>query len=158
MIYCDKCGARVEDGMSFCPRCGAEIRRDGFGQQNTYYQQNAYACAGEKFAEQDYRSNRAMGVLAYLGFLTFIPVLAGDKTSEYVKRHCNQGLALFILSVIMGVIDEIADYIILLGGILEIGVTVINLVIFIIMIMGIISACKGTRKPLPLVGNITIFK
>lgn len=158
MIYCDKCGAKAEDGMSFCPRCGAEIRRDGFGQQNTYYQQNTYACAGEKFAEQDCRSNRVMGVLAYLGVLTFIPVLAGDKTSEYVKRHCNQGLVLFILSVIMDVIDEIADHIILLGGIVEIGVSVIELVIFILAVMGIISACKGTRKPLPLVGQITIFK
>ena len=25
MIYCIKCGEKAEDGMKFCPRCGAPL-------------------------------------------------------------------------------------------------------------------------------------
>lgn len=40
-----------------------------------------------------------LAVLAYLGLLVFVPILSGSK-SEFVRFHANQGLVLFICSVL----------------------------------------------------------
>ena len=46
-----------------------------------------------------------MGVLSYLGILVFVPLIAGNKQSPYVRFHTNQGLVLFIASVIVELLD-----------------------------------------------------
>ena len=103
MAYCVKCGAKVDDGIRFCPYCGAEIplgqgqydqQSQDQGWQGQYSQQGPYDQSGEGyFHPEDVRANKVMAVLSYIGILVLIPLLAGNKSSEYLRHHiirtCN---------------------------------------------------------------------
>lgn len=207
MTYCVKCGARVEDGILFCPECGSEIpgaarenywneteHRNGGGQngyqnqtqenayqenvyqENTYqrgtyqentYQESTYQEDGyrgkEYFDSMDVQRNKAMGVLSYIGILVLIPILAGDRRSEYVKFHINQGFALFILSKIVDLLS--GNWVLGLHSLIDFGGSwfsgvfdILDLACFILMIVGIVAACKGERKELPIIGQIKIWR
>lgn len=91
-----------------------------------------------------------MAVLAYLGFLLIIPAIAANK-NKFVRFHLGQGLILFIASVIGGFLSFI-PYV---GTVLN---SVVSIVAFVFMILGIVNACQGKMKGLPLIGDIQIFK
>lgn len=192
MTYCVKCGAKVEDGIQICPECGSAIpgaAEYGYGygkqyessagqeqyqeqyqyqyQNQTQTQGQTYAQGGyqgrEYFGAEDVQRNKAMGVLSYIGILVLIPILAGDRRSEYVKFHINQGFALFILSKIIDLLSgnwvwglhSLIDF----GGRWFSGIfDILDLACFILMIVGIVSACKGEKKEMPVIGQIKIWK
>ena len=93
MGYCVKCGTKVDEGARFCPQCGAEIPGNVDSAQQEYFQQ------------EDVKKHKGMGVLSYFGILVLIPLLAGDKNSPYVRFHSNQGLVLFLVSVILDLLE-----------------------------------------------------
>lgn len=164
MKYCAKCGAQVEENVKFCPQCGAEM--ESFQQYNyqeyTYAQNTAYN-QEEYFNPQEVKQNKAMGVLAYLGILVLVPILSGDKTSKYIAHHVNQGLILYVIGSIIGLINgtwlyEIAFLPYVAASIITWALNVVAFACFILQIMGIVSACKGTRKKLPLIGEINLIK
>ena len=115
------------------------------------------------FNEEDVRSNKAMGVLAYIGILFLVPLFAA-KDSQYARFHTNQGLVLFIAEIALNIVVRIIAAI--LGntmGLLAVPViAVLNLAVGIVslifLILGIINACSGEPKKLPLIGSITILK
>ncbi len=133
-----------------------------YGYQQAGYQQYGYGSV-DFFDQNEVRQNKAMGVLSYLGILVLIPLLAGNKKSEYVKHHVNQGLVLFILSSLVDLLE--GDWVWGLHSIIHFGggmfswiFDILGLVFFILMVMGIVAACKGERKELPLIGKIKFFK
>ena len=183
MAYCVKCGAKVNDGVQYCPQCGAKIpvmpgagqQQDNQqdysyqqnGQQGYTYQQNSQqgytGQQGEFFQQEDVRQNKVMGVLSYLGILVFVPLIAGNKQSPYVRFHTNQGLVLFIASVIVELLD--GRWIWGFHSMINFGGSwfswifdICSLVLFVFMIVGIVYACKGERKELPVIGQIKILK
>lgn len=153
MTYCVKCGAKVEDGVKFCPQCGAVIP-DAYGNS----QNHAYGQDEDWFSQAEVQQNKLMAVISYLGVLVLIPLLAGDKSSPYLRQHTNQGLALFIIDAVLEFVERIFDHVITGGWVLSWPVGIVEFALFIILIMGIVSACKGTRKPLPIVGGIKILR
>lgn len=183
MTYCVKCGAQIDERASFCPQCGAPVpkeqardpygyesdpygqnysynygQNDAYGQNGNYGQYDSYGGDAGWFAQEEVQQNKVMAVLSYIGVLVLIPLLAGDKTSAYLKQHVNQGLALFIISAVLEFVERIFDDVIPLGWVISWPLGIAQFALFIILIMGIVSACKGTRKPLPIVGNIHILK
>lgn len=170
MAYCVKCGARVDDDCRFCTECGAEM--PDTGAENNFRQNHAKECTYDSsytydqvdyyFNEQEVKKNKAMGVLSYLGILVFIPIIAGDKRSQYVRFHANQGLVLFITNVIVDLLDGRWVYglhsLLNVGAVFETVFDVLGFVLFILMIVGIVSACKGERRELPGIGKIKILK
>lgn len=183
MAYCVKCGAKVNDGVQYCPQCGAKIpvmpgagqQQDSQqdysyqqnGQQGYTYQQNSQqgytGQQGKFFQQEDVRQNKVMGVLSYLGILVFVPLIAGNKQSPYVRFHTNQGLVLFIASVIVELLD--GRWIWGFHSMINFGGSwfswmfdICSLVLFVFMIVGIVYACKGERKELPVIGQIKILK
>ncbi len=172
MAYCVKCGAKVDNNVRFCPQCGAEIPRmensggytgnnaSGGAQDYTYYGGNAVdGC----FGALEVKGNKGMGVLSYLGILMLIPLLAGNKSSEYVKHHLNQGVSLFVLSSIIDLLNGrwvwgLHSWINFGSGWFSWVFEIADFACLILMVMGIVSACKGTRKELPIIGKIRIFK
>lgn len=87
---------QVEDGMNFCPSCGAQIPKEEthhtYEYGNGQYTQNQ--TEQRNFREQTVKeegTDRVPVVLAYLGLLVFVPILSGSK-SEFVRFHANQGL------------------------------------------------------------------
>ena len=130
-----------------------------YGQQGYGYEQNtAYDYDPDYFPQAEVRANKVMGVLSYLGILVLIPAIAGDKNSDYVKQHVNQGLVLFVIETVFNLIERIADHVIFVGGALSWAIDIADFAFLILAIMGIVSAAKGTRKLLPTIGNIKIFK
>lgn len=127
----------------------------GYGQNNSYGQDAGW------FSQADVQDNKVMGVVSYLGILVLIPLLAflaGDESSPYLKHHINQGLSLFIINAALEFVERVVDNVIPIGWVLSWPVGIVEFALFIILIMGIVSACKGTRKPLPIVGSIHILK
>lgn len=145
-----------------------QTSRQSYGQnaqqryQSGGYQQYGYG-AVDFFDQNEVRQNKAMGVLSYLGILVLIPLLAGNKQSQYVKHHVNQGLVLFVLSSLVDLLE--GDWVWGLHSIIHFGggvfswiFDILGLVFFILMVMGIVTACKGERKELPLIGKIKFFR
>ncbi len=98
-----------------------------------------------------------MGILAYIGILVIIPIVAGGD-SKFVKYHANQGLvllltviALYVVLFILGLIPFVGLFTFLLW-ILVFPVHVV------FAIIGIINVTNKAMKPLPVIGGITLLK
>ena len=106
-------------------------------------------------------NDKVYGILAYLGILFLVPLLAGK--TQFARFHANQGVVLFIADVILGILIGITTGVLgllgvigwILGGIIS---GVLGLGIFILMIMGIVNAANGEMKSLPVIGGIKIIK
>ena len=115
------------------------------------------------FNSEDVQNNKVMGILAYFGILFLIPLLAA-KDSQYARFHTNQGIVLFIFSVALNIIGNGISFVISVTsfGILSFVGTLITgligLVCSAFAIVGIVNACSGEPKKLPIIGSITLYK
>lgn len=167
MAFCNKCGNQLPDGANNCPFCGAPTGNAQQNTQNTQNTQNAQnfvnnmmntADTTSQFDPQDINDNKGMSVLAYIGILFLIPLLACPN-SRFARYHTNQGLVLFLLELAIGVVTSIFAFIpvigLIIGGLLS---AVGGIFTLVLMIMGIINAAQGQAKELPLIGKITLLK
>ena len=92
---------------------------------------------------------KVMAVLAY--FIFFLPLLTA-KESKYAMFHANQSLILLLISIAAGFVGAVVPFI---GGMVAM---VVQLGVFILWIMGVISAANGEMKPLPIIGTYTLLK
>lgn len=167
MAFCGKCETKIEDGVKFCPGCGASTAIPT--QNNT--QNNAGAVpvytapvvpgAPGQADIKDAQDNKAMAVLAYLGPLVLIPIFAA-KNSKFARYHSNQGLVLFLACIAYSIAYSILSAIILaISWRLYFIVSIlgfVGIVFTVWAVIGIINACKGEMKPLPFIGHIKILK
>ena len=115
------------------------------------------------FNSEDVASNKVMGILAYLGILFLVPLLAA-KDSQYARFHTNQGSVLFIFDIVMWIIRLVVNFVITFAnlGILSFVGTIISnllgLLCLALIIVGIVNACSGEPKKLPIIGSITLYK
>jgi uncharacterized membrane protein len=98
----------------------------------------------------DAEKNKVIAILAY--FIFFIPLLAA-KDSKFAMYHGNQGLVLFLTTLVVYIVGIVVPFI---GWfiILPLGMVVV----LIFAILGIINAAGGQMKPLPLIGKFQIIK
>lgn len=156
MVYCIKCGQQSPDGTVVCPKCGAAVP-GGNRKQEMHYGQS------ELFDPTDVASNKWMAILSYLGFLVFVPILAG-RGSRFARYHANQGLVLFCAGVIFNVIRKIlrftSSWIFFGNSFLDLYglLGIVSLFFFIVAIIGIVNAAKGEAKQLPLIGKIRLIR
>jgi len=108
---------------------------------------------------RDVQDNKVMAILAYLGPLVLVPILAA-KDSPFARYHANQGLILCIGWVACWIALTFLQAIFpwslwaifsLLWGALGLGTLVFA-------VLGIINAANGEMKELPLIGKFTILK
>lgn len=114
------------------------------------------------FNTEDVQQNKVFGILAYIGILFLVPLLAA-RDSQYARFHTNQGIVLFITDIILGIVSGILSaffiWIPFIGIIIStlIG-AVIGIFSLVMLILGIVNACSGEPKKLPIIGGITILK
>lgn len=111
-----------------------------------------------KFDPNDIQASKGMAWLSYLGIFFLIPMLT-QKDSAFAKFHVNQGVVLFIASIIFNIVGYIIMFVmaLILPALAFIGY-LICLVPAVFAIMGIIFALQGSAKRLPLIGNMQIIK
>ncbi len=106
------------------------------------------------FNPNDISNNKVMAILAYFGILVLVPLFAA-KESPFARFHANQGLVLFVASIICfiiaAVLSSISSWLGLIG-------TILYIVIGVLAIIGIINAATGKAKQLPLIGGIQLIK
>lgn len=120
-------------------------RADG----GTYTYSGDYEPKSRTDYEREYRSdakkNRLLAGLCYFGPL-FIISLALKPKSRFVRYHANQGLLLLLTWIVVNIFDFIPF------------VGLMNIFGAVCFFVGIYNALKGKRKPLPVIGDITLIK
>lgn len=99
---------------------------------------------------KDVEKNKVFGILAYIGILFIVPLLAAPE-SKFAKFHANQGCLLFILGVAVNVVWVVP----ILGWIVGFFGWILVLVL---AVMGIVNAANGKMQKLPLIGEYEIIK
>lgn len=101
------------------------------------------------FTKKDIDDNRFLAALSYVSILCFLPLLLNRK-SKYAQYHAQQGIAIFVVSVIMSVIGMFPIINILLSPVL--------FVVFIAVVLGslygILNAASGVAKPVPVFNKL----
>ena len=113
-----------------------------------------------------------MGVLAYIWLLVLIPIFCA-KDSEYARFHAKQGTKLCILSIAYSIATLIINLIV--GAIFRpsyvlfvpvpnpvatfvsaiLGIA--SILFLVLAIIGIVNACQGERKELPVIDKLTFL-
>ncbi len=121
-------------------------------------------------ATADIEQHKAAAVLAYILFL--IPLIVAPH-SKFARYHANQGLLLFILLIIVAIAVTVlkaaawaAHYFLqntveLLASFFSCGFSLLQVAFLIgwlaLLVMGIINAANGLKKPLLLIGHWTLI-
>ena len=151
MIICPKCGTEIEKGICLCPNCGEEM---------LYNRKSALAFYWFHI-KSEFNRERFFSAIYYIGFLWVIPLLR-NKNSTLTMFHLNQGICLLIAEIIYGIF-----YIILKKLLLEISIWLYPIIavagvaeiLFIVFAgIGIISAVRGKKRELPIIGGFRILK
>ena len=150
MAFCKNCGAKIEDEIKFCPACGTPLETA----------EQPPAAAGLAGEQKDAADNKVMAILAYI--IVLIPIFAA-KGSPFARYHANQGLILLLAAIAYGIVYSILSTLLFfISGSLALVVTsVLGFVAWVFLVfavIGIINACKGEMKPLPLIGDFRILK
>ena len=159
MAFCEKCGAELEEGTKFCQACGVEV--SGNVENSTINSAiNDFTNTNDttsEYDEKDINDNKVMGVLSYIGILWLVPLLAA-KDSKFARFHANQGLVLWLASIILSVASAVLAIIPIVGCVAAILLPVVGIGGFVLMILGIINAAQGKAKELPIIGKYRILK
>lgn len=108
----------------------------------------SYDASARRYAKvykADAGQHRGLAALCYFGPFFLLSWLLQPK-SDFVRYHVNQGLVLFLLWIVLGVMDFIPF------------MWVLNILGVVCMISGIFNALGGKRKPMPLIGEIYLIK
>jgi len=101
------------------------------------------------FDADDVNNNKIISLFAYCGILFIVPLLAG-KDSRYARFHTNQGIILFIFSIVVAFLSTFHT----IGWIFK----VCHVLVVLLVILGIINAVTGKARELPLIGQFRILK
>lgn len=165
MAYCRKCGQELSEGMRYCTACGADSLDDGNGKKREgvdYEQVLGVEDHTSRFDSVDIQKNKAYAVLAYLGFLVFVPLLAARK-SPFARYHTEQGLLLFILSAAKGVAVRLLYelsyrmFFEAFSVVIHVLDWAVGIMLLVLAVFGIVQAVQGKAKELPLIGKWKLF-
>ncbi len=145
MAFCINCGNELPPEANVCPNCGTGVVRNA--QQPPAPAPAPSTDHTKEFSADDIENNKMMAIFCYLGLLLVIPMLVSPaKDSPFVRFHLNQGLILLLAYIASSILTAI-----LVGVVGVIFCTVC-------MIMGIVNACTGKAKELPLIGRFRFLK
>jgi uncharacterized membrane protein len=105
----------------------------------------------------DIEKNKIFAVLAYVGLLFLVPLLAAPQ-SKFARYHTNQGVVLFLATLVLSAASFILTLIPVIGCVAMFVPMGIFVGALILMILGIINAASGQCKPLPIIGHYQLIK
>lgn len=110
------------------------------------------------FDPKDIQSNSKYASVAYLGVLFFVPLVMCPNSK--LGRYCaNQGLLVLLAFLAVGLVKSIFSSIPVIGFIISIATTLLNLAIAAIAIYFTYLTYKdGEARELPFIGQISLIK
>jgi len=109
----------------------------------------------------DVEQNKVYAVLAYLGILFLVPLLAAPN-SRFARFHTNQGIVLFLATVVITAASVplffLSPFVLPFGCLTAVAPVMAMAGVVVLMVLGIINAASGKCQPLPLIGGIQILK
>lgn len=106
---------------------------------------------------EDIEKNRAFAIIAYLWILFVVGLIAAPN-SKFAKYHANQGLVLFLASIIASVGCFVIGIVPVVNMILLLAIPLLWVGWLVLAIMGIVNAAGGQCKPLPMIGHFELIK
>jgi len=105
-----------------------------------------------EYDPEDIKANKVMAILSYIGILVLIPLFAA-KNSKFARFHTNQGLVLFIAALLVSAADWFL-------GKIHLGIIgwILDVLVFVLAIIGIVNAAQGKAKELPWIGKFRILE
>ena len=103
---------------------------------------------------------KVITILDYIGILWVLGLFV-EKDHPQVRFHTNQGLVLFLLEIVVGILNILLgflSFIPFIGLVFSVISWVLGLACFVLAILGIVNAVQGQCKPLPVIGGITLLK
>lgn len=94
-------------------------------------------------------SKKTTDIVAYITWIGWIVAFCAG-TKQESKFHLNQALIIWLVNIILTILANIPVVNIVAG--------ILSIVMFVFWIMGLVSACQGKEKELPLIGSIKILK
>ena len=96
-------------------------------------------------------NNKTLSIVSYITLIGWgiAYIIGKDKADDLLKFHLKQSLGLVIFSIIWGFLLNI---IITIFNLPIIGI--LGLVSLLLIIIGIINAANGIKKPLPVIGSM----
>lgn len=114
-----------------------------------------------EYESEDGRSGYVMCILAYLGPLVLIPILA-DRKSKRTRFHSNQGLLLFLSELVYIVLTGFLGSLLLrisFGFMVAVSLFFLLGGVFIgLAVLGILNVLNGKVKDLPVIGKYRMIK
>ena len=97
------------------------------------------------------KNSKLFAVLSYITWIGFVvSFLMRDRNDTLVRRHLNQALIINLIGTVGTILTRA-------GGILATGGSILGIACFVLSIMGIVRAFNMSEKPLPYIGEYTLF-
>ena len=115
---------------------------------------------GGQAANLQKTKDQALSILAYLGGFVIFPIFSLSACSNYVRFHTNQGLALFLFTLILLALESFLKKFSLFNSyyfLLQIF-RILKIIPNILSIYGAYNALMGKTRRLPIVGGFNIIK
>ena len=93
-----------------------------------------------------------MAALAYLGPLLLIPLITSREQS-FVKYHLQQGIVLFGVYLVVQIIMSMFMFAMWMWPIM----TIMNLAILALTVVGVVHVVKKQEAPLPIIGSLASY-
>lgn len=106
---------------------------------------------------EDVEKNRVFAILAYLWILFLVGLLAAPN-SKFAKFHANQGLVLFLASLVASVGCLVIGFIPFVNMVLVLVMPLLWIGWLVLVVLGIVNAAGGQCKPLPVIGHFELIK
>lgn len=94
-------------------------------------------------------TKKTTDIVAYITWIGWIVAFCAGTRQES-KFHLNQALVIWLINIVLMILANIPIVGIVAG--------ILSIVMFVFWIMGLVNACQGNEKELPLIGSIKIIK
>jgi uncharacterized membrane protein len=106
---------------------------------------------------QDFEQNKVYAIVGYIGILFLVPLLAAPN-SRFARYHANQGIVLFLATIVVTGAFYVLGHIPILGRVLGLVGSLAWIASLVLMVLGIVNAASGKCQPLPFLGRFQLLK
>lgn len=160
MAFCSSCGAQMDDGVKFCPKCGSAAT----GEQPAGAAPAAGGGSGVSGAAEapaggaaDPANDNLMGAASYLLIPAVIFLLVEPyNRNRFIRFHSFQALAYavaaFAINIALNILSVILSFVGI--GLILLPVSMLfSLATFVLWIVLVIKAFQGQTFKLPMIGD-----